>query len=36
MKAKKSLGVLLILGAALSFALMNLFVNAAGELPVMQ
>ncbi len=36
MKAKRSIGVLLILGAALCFALMNLFVNAAGELPVMQ
>ncbi len=33
---KRGLGVLFILGAALSFALMNLFVNAAGELPVMQ
>ncbi len=36
MKARKGLGVLLILGAALSFALMNYFVNAAGALPVMQ
>ena len=34
--AKKGIGVLLILGAALCFALMNLFVNAAGDLPVMQ
>ena len=34
--AKKSFGILLLLGAALSFALMNLFVNAAGELPLMQ
>jgi len=33
---KKSLGILFILGAALCFALMNLFVNAAGELPLMQ
>lgn len=33
---KKSLGILLILGAAASFAAMNLFVNMAGELPVMQ
>ena len=33
---KKLLGILLILGAALMFALMNLFVNAAGELPLMQ
>ncbi len=33
---KKGLGVLFILGAALSFALMNLFVNLAGDLPVMQ
>lgn len=33
---KKSLGIALILGAALSFACMNLFVNAAGELPLMQ
>lgn len=34
--AKKGVGVLYILGAALCFALMNLFVNAAGDLPVMQ
>lgn len=34
--AKKSFGILLILGAALSFAGMNLFVNAAGDLPLMQ
>ena len=33
---KKSLGVLFILGAALMFALMNFFVNAAGALPLMQ
>ena len=33
---KRGVGVLLILGAALSFAFMNLFVNLAGELPVMQ
>ena len=33
---KKGLGVLLILGAALSFACMGLFVNLAGDLPVMQ
>ncbi len=33
---KKGLGVLLILGASLSFACMGLFVNLAGELPVMQ
>ena len=33
---KKLLGILLILGAALMFALMNLFVNKAGELPLMQ
>lgn len=33
---KKICGIFLILGAALSFALMNLFVNAAGELPLMQ
>ncbi len=33
---KKSFGILMILGAALSFALMNFFVNAAGDLPVMQ
>lgn len=32
----KSLGVLFILGAALCFAFMNLFVNLAGELPLMQ
>ncbi len=36
MKIKRSLGVLLILGAAASFALMNYFVSAAGALPVMQ
>lgn len=34
--AKKIFGILFILGAALSFALMNLFVNIAGELPLMQ
>lgn len=34
--AKKLFGILFILGAALSFALMNLFVNLAGELPLMQ
>lgn len=33
---KKIYGILFILGAALSFALMNLFVNLAGELPLMQ
>ncbi|MDE6058538.1 MAG: DMT family transporter [Clostridia bacterium] len=33
---KKSIGVLLIIGAAACFALMNLFVNLAGELPLMQ
>lgn len=33
---QKGLGVLFILGAAMMFALMNLFVNLAGELPVMQ
>ncbi|MDE5547484.1 MAG: DMT family transporter [Clostridia bacterium] len=33
---KKSIGILYILGAALCFALMNLFVNLAGELPLMQ
>lgn len=33
---KKGLGILFILGAALMFALMNLFVNAAGDLPLMQ
>lgn len=33
---KKSIGILFILGAALCFALMNLFVRLAGELPVMQ
>lgn len=33
---KKSVGVLYILGAALMFALMNLFVRLAGDLPVMQ
>ncbi len=34
--AKKGFGILLIMGAALCFALMNLFVNAAGDLPTMQ
>ena len=34
--AKRGLGVLFILGAAASFACMNLFVNLAGDLPVMQ
>lgn len=34
--AKKGLGILFILGAAMCFALMNLFVNLAGDLPVMQ
>lgn len=34
--SKRAAGVLLILGAALCFAFMNLFVNLAGELPVMQ
>lgn len=33
---KKLFGILFILGAALMFALMNLFVNLAGELPLMQ
>ena len=33
---KKIFGILFILGAALSFALMNLFVIIAGELPLMQ
>lgn len=33
---KKIFGILFILGAALCFALMNLFVNKAGELPLMQ
>lgn len=33
---QKSVGVLYILGAALMFALMNLFVSLAGELPLMQ
>ncbi len=33
---KKGLGILYILGAALCFALMNLFVRTAGDLPVMQ
>ena len=32
----KSLGILFILGAAASFAAMNLFVNMAGDLPLMQ
>lgn len=33
---KKGIGILFILGAALMFAGMNLFVNLAGDLPVMQ
>ena len=33
---KKIFGILFVLGAALMFALMNLFVNLAGELPLMQ
>ena len=33
---KKGLGVLTILGAAACFAFMNYFVNAAGDLPLMQ
>ncbi len=33
---RKGVGILFILGAALCFAFMNLFVNLAGELPVMQ
>lgn len=33
---KKGLGILFILGAALCFALMNLFVNMAGDLPLFQ
>ncbi len=35
-KGNKWLGILFILGAALSFALMNFFVSAAGDLPLMQ
>lgn len=34
--SKRTVGVLFILGAALCFALMNLFVNLSGDLPVMQ
>ena len=34
--AQKGIGILFILGAALMFALMNLFVSLAGELPLMQ
>lgn len=34
--SKRTVGVLFILGAALCFALMNLFINLAGDLPVMQ
>ncbi len=33
---KKSVGVLFVLGAALSFAFMNYFVSAAGELPLLE
>ena len=35
-KGNKGLGILFIIGAALCFAGMNLFVNKAGELPLMQ
>lgn len=35
-RLQKGLGVLYILGAALCFALMNLFVRTAGDLPLMQ
>lgn len=35
-KGNKGLGILFILGAALGFAGMNLFVNLAGDLPTMQ
>ncbi len=35
-RTRKSLGILCILGAALSFAAMNLFVNLAGDLPLFQ
>lgn len=35
-RAKKGLAILYILGAAFGFALMNLFVNLAGDLPTMQ
>ncbi len=33
---KKGIGILYILGAALCFACMNLFVSLAGDLPLMQ
>lgn len=33
---QKTIGIAYLLGAALCFALMNLFVNKAGELPLMQ
>ena len=33
---KRGIGILFVLGAALCFALMNLFVNLAGDLPLMQ
>ena len=33
---RRGIGILFILGAALGFAGMNLFVNLAGELPTMQ
>ncbi len=33
---KKGIGIVYILGAAMCFALMNLFVRTAGDLPVMQ
>ena len=35
-KGNKGLGILFIIGAALCFAGMNLFVNMAGDLPLMQ
>jgi len=35
-KSKKGIGIIYIVGAAMSFALMNLFVRLAGDLPVMQ
>ncbi len=34
--SKNTIGIIYILGAALCFALMNLFVKTAGELPLMQ
>ena len=36
MKNRKIIGILLVLGAAFSFAFMNLFVSLSGDLPTVQ